>query len=217
MRLLLTVVLSAIYISGCATVSRGTHTKMIIDTDPIGARVITDKELSSSQRARKKNPDLKAEYYGCPSTPCEIKISRRSEFLMTIQKEGYEDVEIGIDSGLHKESLNADLAGSAGIGVTLGVATGALAGGLTGGGIATGVAAGAAGIATGGLLVVSVGVDAATGALLNLRPNPIALTLPPKGTKFTPHPGALRIREKRAKKAGKKVGKTTPELSEIVE
>ncbi|MEP6342450.1 MAG: hypothetical protein ABJ275_03970 [Maricaulaceae bacterium] len=189
-----------IYLSGCATVTRGSNTKMIIDTEPPGAMVLTDKELASSKKARKQNPDLEPQYYGCPSTPCEIKMSRRSEFIMTISLDGYEDVEVGVDSGIHKESLNADVAGSAGLGATFGLGVGALAGGLSGGGIATGVAAGAAGIATGGLLVVSVGVDAASGALLNLRPNPVVLTLPPKGTEFAPHPKVEEIRAKRAKK-----------------
>lgn len=189
-----------IYLSGCATVTRGSNTKMIIDTEPPGAMVLTDKELSSSKTARKKNPDLEPQYYGCPATPCEIKMSRRSEFIMTISLDGYEDVEVGVDSGVHKESLTADVAGSTGLGATFGLGVGALAGGLSGGGIATGVAAGAAGIATGGLLVVSVGVDAATGALLNLRPNPVVLTLPPEGTEFAPHPKVEEIRAKRAKK-----------------
>jgi len=200
MRHLIILGLSGLYLSGCATVARGTNTKMIIDTEPTGAAVLTDKERPSSKKARKKNPSLEAVYYGCPSTPCEIKMPRRAEFIMTIRKDGYEDVEIGVDSGLHKESLNANLAGSAGVGVTLGLATGALAGAFTGGGIATGVAAGAAGIATSGVLAVSVGVDAATGAMLNLRPNPIVLALPPKGTTFEPHPGVKKIRDKRAKK-----------------
>ena len=192
--------LCGIYLSGCATVTRGSNVKMVIDTEPPGAIVLTDKELPSSKKARKKNPDLAPEYYGCPATPCEIKMSRRSEFIMTINLDGYEDVEIGVDSGIHKKSLNANLAGSTGVGAAVGLTTGAFVGALSGGGIAGGVAAGAAATVTGGALLISVGVDAATGAILNLRPNPITLTLPPEGTEFEPHPKVKEIRDRRAKK-----------------
>jgi len=196
----------ALYLSGCATVARGTKDKMVIDTEPPGAVVTTDKELGSSKKARAKDDSVLPHYYGCPATPCEFKVPRRAEFIMTISKAGYEDIELGIQSGLHKESLNANLAGSAASGIGLGLATGALAAGLSvsGGGIATGVAAASAGVATAGIAVVTIGVDAASGALLNLRPNPIFLTLPPKGTVIEPHPSVAIIRAERAKKARKK-------------
>jgi len=119
---------------------------------------------------------------------------------MTISREGFEDVEIGVDGGIHKESLTANLSSSSGLGAVSGLAVGSLAGALTGGGIATGAAAGAAATVTGGAILVSVGIDTATGAILNLRPNPIVLTLPPIGTEFTPHPKVEKIRAKRSKK-----------------
>ena len=194
-----------IYLSGCATVTRGTHTKMVIDTDPIGASITTDLELPSSKSARKKNPDLAPEYYGCLATPCEIKMPRRSEFIMTIRREGYEDVEIGVDSGISKQSLNANLAGSTGVGVGVGLSTAALVSGLSGGltSATTGAVLGTAGVATGGLILISVGLDTASGAILNLRPNPIVLTLPPEGTEFEPHPKVKKIEERRAKRQKK--------------
>jgi len=201
MRYILIIGLCGLYLSGCATISRGSKTTLLIDTEPKGALVITDKELPSSIKRRKKDSDAIAEYYSCPATPCGIKMPRRSEFLMTIKADGYEDIEIGVDNGIHKESLTANLAGSGAVGAVNGLAVGALVGGLTGTGIAAGTAAAAAGIVTGGLLVVSVGVDAASGAILNLRPNPVILTLPPKGTEFLPHPKAEKIRAKRAQKS----------------
>ena len=60
---------------------------------------------------------------------------------MTISREGFEDVEIGVDGGIHKESLTANLSSSSGLGAVSGLAVGSLAGALTGGGIATGAAA----------------------------------------------------------------------------
>ena len=203
-----------VYLTGCATVSRGTKDKMVIDTEPTGAAIMTDKELPKSKAARKKKPALEAKYYGCPATPCEFKIPRRSEFIMTISRAGYEDVEIGVDYGLHKESLNANLAGSAATGLGLGLAAGAFVAGLAGtGGIAVSAAAASAGIATLGIGAVSIGVDAATGAMMNVRPNPVFITLPPKGTEFTPHPGAIALREKRQLKAEKMRNKSAPAQS----
>ncbi len=51
-----------------------------------------------------------------------------------------------------------------------------------------------------GVGVVSIGVDAISGAMLNLRPNPIFVKLPPKGTAFEPHEKVKIIRDKRANK-----------------
>ena len=192
-------------ISGCATVARGTNDKMVIDTEPPAAIVTTDKELPKSKSARKKDPGLNPQYYGCPATPCEFKLPRRSEFIMTISKEGFEDVEIGVDYGLHKESLNANLAGSAVTGVGIGLATGTVVAGLMGsGGVAMGAAAATAGVMTAGIGAVSIGIDGATGAMMNVRPNPIFINLPPEGTVFEPHPGVEALREKRRKRDERK-------------
>ncbi len=98
--------IAAAFLTGCATVSRGTSDKLIIDTEPAGALVTTDLERPKSKFARRKDPSLPARYFGCPATPCEIKMRRRSEMILTISHKGYEPVEIGIDSGLSKESLN---------------------------------------------------------------------------------------------------------------
>ncbi|MEP3888825.1 MAG: hypothetical protein ABJN69_00075 [Hellea sp.] len=192
-------------ISGCATVARGTNDKMVIDTEPPAAIVTTDKELPKSKSARKRDPSLDPQFYGCPATPCEFKLPRRSEFIMTISKEGFEDVEIGVDYGLHKESLNANLAGSTVTGVGIGLATGTVAAGLMGsGGVAMGTAAATAGVMTAGIGLVSIGIDGATGAMMNVRPNPIFINLPPEGTEFEAHPGVAALREKRQKREEKK-------------
>lgn len=194
-----------IFLSGCATVARGTTDNMAISTEPPGAEVITDKETKESRRARKTNPDLTIQYYGCAATPCEFEVPRKSEFIMTIKKDNYEPVEIGVDSGLHKESLNANLAGSTGTGIAVGVGMGLAVGSISGIGGGTAVAAGAtsAAVVALPLLITSMAVDGTSGALLNLRPNPVALVLPPKGTEFEPHPKVKAIREKRIEKAAR--------------
>jgi len=204
-RHLLLLVVIGFFLTGCATVARGSHDKMAISTEPSGAVVTTDKETIASQKARKKNPDLMAEYYGCAATPCEFEVPRKSEFIMMIEKTAYETVEIGIDHGIHKESLNANLAGSAGAGVAMGVGMGVAVGSIATVGSGTAVAAGATAAAAVALPLVltSVIVDSSSGAIYNLRPNPIVLVLPPKGTEFKPHPKVKAIREKRAQKETK--------------
>ena len=194
--------LSAFYLGGCATVARGPNTKMVVDTEPQGAKVTTDLETKDSRKRRKDNPDMAAEYYGCPATPCEFKMSRRAMFIMTIDHPDHDPIQIGVDHSLHKESLNANLAGSAGTGVAVGVGTAAFATALGGGGAVTGSSAaigGAVGLgAAAGVGVVSIGVDAATGSLLNLNPNPVFIALPPKGTEIVEDPRIRVVQEKRA-------------------
>jgi len=203
MRNFILLAIMALYLTGCATVARGTNDKMAVSTQPAGAIVTTDKETKASKKARRSSPDITPTYYGCPSTPCEFTVPRRSEFIMTISKAGYEDVEIGVDSGISKESLNANLAGSAGAGAVTGAAIGVTVASLgVGGGSAVGLAA-AVTVALPLVAATSI-VDGASGALLNVRPNPVVLTLPPEGTKFEPHPRVKEIRDKRAQKAAKK-------------
>jgi hypothetical protein len=175
----------------CATMLRGVNDELIIDTDPPGAVVTTDRKL-------KTNHDGTIVYARCEATPCTIKMPRRSEFLMTIEKEGYETVEIGVDSSMKKEALRSNLSSSGKAGLAFGVSTVAAFGGYassTGAAAAGGAAV--AGIATAGILGATLIVDGASGALLNLNPNPIVLELPPAGTVVVPHDKALEIRRKR--------------------
>lgn len=59
-------------LAGCATITRGTTTAFVVETQPSGAQV----SLSTGQT--------------CPATPCTFaRISRESEFTVTVSKEGY--------------------------------------------------------------------------------------------------------------------------------
>jgi hypothetical protein len=58
-------------VTGCATITRGTHDVFVVETDPIGANVTTTNG------------------YSCTATPCSLKMSRKSEFDVTISKPGY--------------------------------------------------------------------------------------------------------------------------------
>ena len=58
-------------LSGCATITRGTHDAFVIQTDPAGASVTTSNGFT------------------CDATPCSIRMLRKSEFDVTITKPGY--------------------------------------------------------------------------------------------------------------------------------
>lgn len=91
-------------LAACATVTRGSEDAWVVNTDPTGARV----ETSNGHQ--------------CPSTPCAIKMKRKSEFTATITKPGYKTATVQVS---HK---------TAGAGAA-GVAGNVLVGGLIGIGV----------------------------------------------------------------------------------
>lgn len=110
-------------VSGCATITRGTNDHFVVETDPVGASVTTSNG------------------HFCTSTPCSIKMPRRSEFKVTIEKEGYKPWE---------GQVTNKISGGGGLG---------MAGNVVFGGI------------------IGAGVDAGTGAMLDLTPNPLVVRL----------------------------------------
>ena len=102
LRNFLVLVASVTLLPSCATMLRGVNDELIIETDPPGATVVTDRSLG-------KNKDGSIRYARCEATPCTIKMPRRSEFLMTIEKDGYEPVEIGVTGSMKKEALRSNL------------------------------------------------------------------------------------------------------------
>ena len=65
-------------LANCATVTRGTSDVLQVNTDPVGAQVQTSNG------------------YSCGSTPCVIKMPRRSEFVATITKPGCETARVNV-------------------------------------------------------------------------------------------------------------------------
>ena len=66
-------------ISGCATITRGTTDVLVIESEPSGATVTTSTGLSGK-------------------TPTSFKVSRKGGFVVKIEKEGYEPVEVQVNS-----------------------------------------------------------------------------------------------------------------------
>ena len=109
---------------GCSTITRGTKDTLVVNSEPLGAYVTLSTGLNGK-------------------TPCSFKVSRKGGFVVKIEKEGYETVEIQVEGQIS--------------------------------------GAGAAGMAGNVLLggIIGAGVDAATGATKNLKPNPIDVKLVP--------------------------------------
>jgi PEGA domain len=79
-------------LSACATVTRGSNDAWVVDSNPSGASVTTSNG------------------YSCDSTPCAIRMSRKSEFTAEISKPGYKTVTVSVS---HK-TANSGAAGVAG-------------------------------------------------------------------------------------------------------
>jgi len=125
---------------GCASITRGSKDTLVVNSDPSGAKVSLSIGLSGK-------------------TPCAFKVSRKGGFLVKIEKEGYETIELQV------------------------------VGQISGGG-----AAGMAGnVILGG--IIGAGVDAATGATKDLKPNPIDVKLVPIKISDKP-PGQTNIKGK---------------------
>ena len=102
--------LIGLILSGCATVNRGATDYFRIDTVPQGAKATTSLETSASLKAREKNKDILPVYKGCDPTPCSIPLPRRSEFIITLEQDGYETAEMYITNSSNSGSFTANMA-----------------------------------------------------------------------------------------------------------
>lgn len=122
MRLLI-LAAAGLALGGCATITRGTDDTWTVNTTPSGAAVKT------------------SAHFFCDTTPCTFKLSRKSDFDVTITKTGYRDWKGHVRHHV-SEAGGAGFVGNA----------------LIGG-------------------VFGAGLDIATGATLDLEPNPLNVTL----------------------------------------
>lgn len=75
------VVLVLALLSGCATITRGTSESFVIETDPPGAAATLTNGMSCT-------------------TPCSLKVKRRGDFVVTLEREGYEPVTATVTSSV---------------------------------------------------------------------------------------------------------------------
>lgn len=157
-----------IMVSGCATATRGTHEMVVINSEPPGARAISN----IPNTTEKNNLDG---FYGCKPTPCGINFSRRAEPVISIEKEGYKDIKFKIISSIATSSTS--------------LPTGTVVAGTQNGShVVVGspnflkrIPIGGASI-FGGVMTLGGAsiVDNVTGAGLSLSPNPVTVFLAPE-------------------------------------
>lgn len=106
---LLAALLSALFSSGCATVTRGTTEQLMVQSEPSGASVRVSNGFTGI-------------------TPVSFTVPRKGDLIVTITKEGYEPVEVSVPSKLAGAGT-AGFLGNALIGGVIGggvdIATGA--------------------------------------------------------------------------------------------
>jgi len=154
--------------SGCATATRGTHEMVKINSEPSGARAISN----IPNDTEKNNLDG---FYGCEPTPCGINFSRRTDPVISIEKAGYKNIKFKVVSSVATSSTS--------------LATGTIiAGTQKGSHVVVGspeflkrIPIGGATI-FGGVMTLGGGliVDSVTGASLSLSPNPVTAFLAPE-------------------------------------
>ena len=154
-------------LTACATATRGTHEMVKINSEPSGARAISN----IPNKTKTSNLDG---FYGCEPTPCSIIFSRRSDPVISIEKNGYKNIKFKVVSSVATSSSS--------------VPTGSIvAGTKKGSHVVAGspeflqsIPVGGASI-FGGVLTFGAGavLDGATGAGLSLSPNPVTVFLAP--------------------------------------
>ncbi len=175
-------IVAMLSLAGCATVVRGPNVAFKVATDPVGAQVETDLLTRKSKRAVDAQSDEPLEYRGCAPTPCEFQVSRRSGFTATVTIEGYHDASVEITSGLGRGGSGASATGAI---IVTGAAYSTVYGlasfwpmvfqTSTNAGAATSATQAATGVG-----LVFVGVDVLSGAMLDVRPNPLVLIMIPE-------------------------------------
>lgn len=191
-------ILMAVMLSACSTVNRGYKDHFRIDTVPQGASVTTSvidntrKKRQKNQYGRYAGSNAITQYHGCRPTPCAIELPRRSEFVVTLEHPDYEPTELFVRSTSMKGGTTANAAANiatasgtsfalVGMAASFSAAyTPLLSLGtqsVNASGIATTGATAGLGIGVG-----MIAIDIATGANLNLFPNPVVIELAPKGS-----------------------------------
>lgn len=84
----LSAVICVVTLSGCATMTRGTQEAYTVTTDPPGATVF----FSSGETC---------------TTPCTVQKKHRDNFIVNIEKDGYETVSVEVT---HKSSSSGNVA-----------------------------------------------------------------------------------------------------------
>jgi hypothetical protein len=89
-------------VAACATITRGTTEQLTFDSDP-----------PSSMRT--------STGLSCPTTPCTLEVSRKSEFIATFTKDGYQSTDVAVQTRVAGSGA-AGFAGNVLVGGVIGMA-----------------------------------------------------------------------------------------------
>lgn len=104
-----TAILAALWLTGCASVVRGTSEDVRIETTPADAVITTS--LGN----------------GCPSSPCVVSVKRKLEFTVTATREGYDTATVAVKTKVSGEGA-AGFAGNVVAGGVIGMGVDAVNG-----------------------------------------------------------------------------------------
>ena len=166
----LSLIIAGVWLSGCATATRGVNEKVSIISEPAGATALSNLK---SRKTLTFEDGTQSKFIGCAPTPCDIQISRKGQPTITVAKPGYDPIKFVIVSTWEKGST-ALAAGSIVAGIPPGSYVVAGKSDLIKRiGVNTGM------IASGLFYGVGPVVDIASGANRSLSPNPVSVYLAP--------------------------------------
>ena len=158
-------------LSACATATRGTHERVMINSEPAGAAAITDLKASAKQSFE---DGTTSDFYGCSPTPCSINLPRKSSPVVDMTLDGHQPIKFKIlstwETGSSSVPAGAIISGTArGTYVRVGEPNLLKRIPISGGMFTT------------GLVTWGVGpvVDLATGSNRSLSPNPVTVFFAP--------------------------------------
>lgn len=162
------IIIMSIQLGACATITRGTHEVVEINSEPVGAKVVSD--IQSTHQTLSIDGFL-----GCTPTPCTLNLPRKSKPILTVSKDGYDSIKFQLIS-TNSTSKSATPEGT----IVAGIPPGSYA--------QAGTPDFLRSIPVGGLIVfdavrtlgVSALIDAGTGAGRSLSPNPVTAYLAPQ-------------------------------------
>jgi len=166
-------------LSACATATRTANTDFIINTIPAGASVTTDLQIAKTVG----NSPL---YYGCAPTPCVINLPRRSDFNILVSRKRYQPFTYAITKERNKEAAkkntNANVIAGASGATAYVVGGSAFASPSLFSLVPATVPISAAAIMAVPVIGIASGIDLASGAMIDLYPNPLNIVFTPEET-----------------------------------
>ncbi len=103
------VLVAAASLAGCATITRGTSEVLVIETEPPGA-----------------SAEITPGGFKC-TTPCSVELKRKKDYVIEIQRDGYEPVKVDVLSQIAGAGA-AGMAGNVILGGIIGAGVDAVSG-----------------------------------------------------------------------------------------